>query len=465
MKKTRYRVSLRLTALLSALIMLLALLPVYAADSSGLTVTLGDASARAGETVIIPVTVTNNPGIAALRASLVYDDTSLEFMGASVSELGGSVEIDETVLWMNTENVHGDGVLLLLAFRLITDPSAPLTVSIAFDDGSIANKNEQSITATVKPATVSRGSCEHELDVIPASFPGCVYSGTTEGEYCKKCGVITDYPDEIPPFGHMFTGGVCAVCGLELDGKPTLTLSSAIVGAGQQLYVFVDIVNSPGIAAIMMTPVYDTDLLELVSVEFNRSAFSGISNWGSRIVSAMNHDVSGTFTYAVLIFNVKRDGYFRTEVSMELERGSFVDMNEMDIIFALEPATIVHSCAEGAHTFVDVPAAEPTCTQIGWDAYRGCIYCLEAEGTLHTYPALGHTFKDGACTRCGEPGIQGDVNSDGKVDTKDLVRLMKLISGVDVVISGQDVNGDGKVDTRDLIRLMKIIAEAKSAEA
>lgn len=465
MKKTRYRVSLRLTALLSALIMLLALLPVYAADSSGLTVTLGDASARAGETVIIPVTVTNNPGIAALRASLVYDDTSLEFMGASVSELGGSVEIDETVLWMNTEDVHGDGVLLLLAFRLITDPSAPLTVSIAFDDGSIANKNEQSITATVKPTTVSRGSCEHELDVIPASFPGCVYSGTTEGEYCKKCGVITDYPDEIPPFGHMFTGGVCAVCGLELDGKPTLTLSSAIVGAGQQLYVFVDIVNSPGIAAIMMTPVYDKDLLELVSVEFNRSAFSGISNWGSRIVSAMNHDVSGTFTYAVLIFNVKRDGYFRTEVSMELERGSFVDMNEMDIIFALEPATIVHSCAEGAHTFVDVPAAKPTCTQIGWDAYRGCIYCLEAEGTLHTYPALGHTFKDGACTRCGEPGIQGDVNSDGKVDTKDLVRLMKLISGVDVVISGQDVNGDGNVDTRDLIRLMKIIAEAKSAEA
>lgn len=36
MKKTRYRVSLRLTALLSALIMLLALLPVYAADAADL---------------------------------------------------------------------------------------------------------------------------------------------------------------------------------------------------------------------------------------------------------------------------------------------------------------------------------------------------------------------------------------------------------------------------------------------
>lgn len=415
---------------------------------------------------MIPVSVENNPGISALGMSLVYDDTKLEFLDVGYADFYGSIEVGEKILWMNNSDVHGDGVVLQLVFRALVDPDPSLSVTVAFDDGDIVNSREEKIgVGEIGTATVSLGSCEHELDVIPASFPGCVYSGTTEGEYCKKCGVITDYPDEIPPFGHMFTGGVCAVCGLELDGKPTLTLSSAIVGAGQQLYVFVDIVNSPGIAAIMMTPVYDTDLLELVSVEFNRSAFSGISNWGSRIVSAMNHDVSGTFTYAVLIFNVKRDGYFRTEVSMELERGSFVDMNEMDIIFALEPATIVHSCAEGAHTFVDVPAAEPTCTQIGWDAYRGCIYCLEAEGTLHTYPALGHTFKDGACTRCGEPGIQGDVNSDGKVDTKDLVRLMKLISGVDVVISGQDVNGDGKVDTRDLIRLMKIIAEAKSAEA
>ncbi len=54
----------------------------------------------------------------------------------------------------------------------------------------------------------------------------------------------------------------------------------------------------------------------------------------------------------------------------------------------------------------------------------------------------------------------GDINADGSVDVKDLVRLMKYISGADVTICGSDVNGDGVTDTRDLVRLMRIIAAA-----
>ena len=462
MKKTRYRVSLRLTALLSALIMLLALLPVYAADGSGLTVTLGDASARAGETVIIPVTVTNNPGIAALRASLVYDDTSLEFMGASVSELGGSVEIDETVLWMNTEDVHGDGVLLLLAFRLITDPSAPLTVSIAFDDGSIANKNEQSITATVKPATVSRGSCEHELDVIPASFPGCVYSGTTEGEYCKKCGVITDYPDEIPPIGHCYIDGKCAYCGLEIDGVPTLTLTSGFAGKGDKLIVNVYIVNSPGISAMSMLPVYDKSLFELKSVKFNSNGFNGISEYVSKLVSVTNHDVSGTFLYATLIFNVISDDFVRSEITMNTNSNSFVNASEERVEFQIEPATVVHNCVDGHHVYIDVPGVKPTCTESGYTAGSYCVYCYQPEVASTEIPALGHTYVDGYCKNCGEkcPFIMGDTNADGTIDVKDIIRLMKHIAGVDIEIQGADVNGDGAIDTLDIVRLMKLIAES-----
>ena len=462
MKKTRYRVSLRLTALLSALIMLLALLPVYAADGSGLTVTLGDASARAGETVIIPVTVTNNPGIAALRASLVYDDTSLEFMGASVSELGGSVEIDETVLWMNTEDVHGDGVLLLLAFRLITDPSAPLTVSIAFDDGSIANKNEQSITATVKPATVSRGSCEHELDVIPASFPGCVYSGTTEGEYCKKCGVITDYPDEIPPIGHCYIDGKCAYCGLEIDGVPTLTLTSGFAGKGDKLIVNVYIVNSPGISAMSMLPVYDKSLFELKSVKFNSNGFNGISEYVSKLVSVTNHDMSGTFLYATLIFNVICDDFVRSEITMNTNSNSFVNASEERVEFQIEPATVVHNCVDGHHVYIDVPGVKPSCTESGYTAGSYCVYCYQPEVASTEIPALGHTYVDGYCKNCGEkcPFIMGDTNADGTIDVKDIIRLMKHIAGVDIEIQGADVNGDGAIDTLDIVRLMKLIAES-----
>ncbi len=50
----------------------------------------------------------------------------------------------------------------------------------------------------------------------------------------------------------------------------------------------------------------------------------------------------------------------------------------------------------------------------------------------------------------------GDINGDGNVNTKDLTRLLKFVSGedVEVVAVTLDTNGDGNVNTKDLSRLM-----------
>ena len=55
--------------------------------------------------------------------------------------------------------------------------------------------------------------------------------------------------------------------------------------------------------------------------------------------------------------------------------------------------------------------------------------------------------------------MAGDLSGDGKVNTMDLIRLMKYISGVEVDVAPgtADVNGDGRENTLDLIRLMKIV--------
>lgn len=52
--------------------------------------------------------------------------------------------------------------------------------------------------------------------------------------------------------------------------------------------------------------------------------------------------------------------------------------------------------------------------------------------------------------------IPGDINGDGNVNTKDLTRLLKFVSGedVEVVAITLDTNGDGNVNTKDLSRLM-----------
>ena len=55
---------------------------------------------------------------------------------------------------------------------------------------------------------------------------------------------------------------------------------------------------------------------------------------------------------------------------------------------------------------------------------------------------------------------KGDVNGDGATDIKDIVRLMKSISGGTVETTHTDINGDGVTDVRDIIRLMKMISES-----
>jgi hypothetical protein len=58
--------------------------------------------------------------------------------------------------------------------------------------------------------------------------------------------------------------------------------------------------------------------------------------------------------------------------------------------------------------------------------------------------------------------VPGDVNSDGKVNAMDLIRLKKYLAGANVSIESNygDVNGDGKVNAMDLIRLKKYLAGA-----
>ena len=79
-------------------------------------------------------------------------------------------------------------------------------------------------------------------------------------------------------------------------------------------------------------------------------------------------------------------------------------------------------------------------------------------------PATGHTFANGVCTVCGaaDPNYisvtVGDVTGDGKLNSRDVIALMKLMLSPNPEITAvSDINSDGKLNSRDVIALMKLI--------
>lgn len=140
------------------------------------------------------------------------------------------------------------------------------------------------------------------------------------------------------------------------------------------------------------------------------------------------------------------------------------------------------------HKITTMPAVEPTCEESGLTEGKKCETCNIVMVEQEELAALGHvevidervepTYTETGltegkhCKTCGkvliaqeiipvvDPRIPGDVNDDGVVDGRDVLRLAKWLAGENVTINEKnaDVNGDVTVDGRDLLRLAKYLA-------
>lgn len=90
-----------------------------------------------------------------------------------------------------------------------------------------------------------------------------------------------------------------------------------------------------------------------------------------------------------------------------------------------------------------IGAVAATTEHTGWSGNTVCADCGKVLSVGKTIPKK----KD----------IPGDVNGDGSVDSRDLIRLTKELANGSTDTKA-DVNGDGSVDSRDLINLMKKIS-------
>ncbi|MCI8497225.1 MAG: hypothetical protein HFE85_03100 [Clostridiales bacterium] len=162
MKKKNFR----LPVLLITLVMLFTQIgiPVTAAEkttSPSALISLGDATAKPGQTFTIPVTLEKNPGISSMLLQISYDSSVFQLTNATdeamFSGFTPSQSYDKNpynLLYDEAANCTETGALSYLTFTVLDDAAAgDYSIKITYVDG--CNQTLDTVNAEVTDGTVS----------------------------------------------------------------------------------------------------------------------------------------------------------------------------------------------------------------------------------------------------------------------------------------------------------------------
>ena len=197
-------------------------------------------------------------------------------------------------------------------------------------------------------------------------------------------------------------------------------------------------------------------------------------------------DVTGNGTLATVTFNVPSGLSGDYVIGVMCDDAIDEDLNDLTV--NTYPGLI--SITDCMHPNTEwVVTDEPTCTATGLKV----LVCSDCGAMLNieNIPANGHTFSDEwtidveptattpgikshHCIYCDAvtdeteiepltPVLPGDVNGDGKFNSKDIALMKRVIAGTAAEGSynaaNADLNGDGKYTNKDLSALKKIVAQ------
>lgn len=238
----------------------------------------------------------------------------------------------------------------------------------------------------------------------------------------------------------------CAKCGRELKYMPgidlnhdlVITIGTVYASAGDEVEVPVYISGNPGIySTIFFDFDYDKNALSLDKIICgNDDLYKCLYIKNYVATSKIREDVSEDGLFFIMRFTVSpdaKDGIYSINLNYDI-----CNHDEEEIVFYVN------------YGYICISPSNETDTNTG--------SVTDKPKPIETDPVTDKPIDTEPDTKSDE-NLIGDINGDGKVNSKDLTRLMKIIAGV----SGEsaenvDINGDGKVNSKDLTRLMKMIA-------
>ncbi|MBR6510304.1 MAG: hypothetical protein IKT38_06840 [Clostridia bacterium] len=205
--------------LLVALIAVLISVPCFAAEKVIVeqgVITIGRVSGNTGDTVIVPITIEENPGIMAITISITYDSSALQL----IEDLPGNVIYSHEIQDHPSKNLirlvtlesldrKNNGTLISLKFKIKPKTKVGLTeISIKYSSGDFCNWKLHRIMPKIISGGVDVGlsedNCPHKnySNWTVAAIPTCT-DGGYDNRICNDCGHVELRNNS--PIGHEFS--------------------------------------------------------------------------------------------------------------------------------------------------------------------------------------------------------------------------------------------------------------------
>ena len=269
----------------------------------------------------------------------------------------------------------------------------------------------------------------HKTELVSYVAPTCTETGYSGDTVCLNCSEVIEKGYDLENLGHSYTQSVTA---------PTCT------EGGYAKFTCKNCNDS-----------YTGDYTDALGHSYEASVLKAPTAEAKGVLEAT---CTACGDYLTAVLPILSDEYYTVEVSAEptcTERGLTV-YTLKDTAYGTVTIEVVTDSL--GHDY-DSEVTAPTCTADGYTEYT-CIYCGDSYKGDHVY-ALGHSYKDGACTVCGASAPStddseytlGDINEDGAINGKDSNQLKQFITGSSMPTASEllaaDVNGDGAINGVD----------------
>lgn len=162
-------------------------------------------AAKAGDTVTVAFSTSNNPGFISFNASLNYDSSALEVVSVKAGSLinnKGTFSDGAKPSFMAMEEVTGNGELFVVTFKVLDGAKEGETynVTASIDEGSALNGAYETVTFGVNGGSVTIDGHEHVWGEWEVTKEATCGEAGEKTRTCSACGEVET--KEIPATGE-----------------------------------------------------------------------------------------------------------------------------------------------------------------------------------------------------------------------------------------------------------------------